>query len=208
MKKFYLICLLAVSLMTSSSQTHAAMVMVEVEDNEFNPSIFTVNVGDTIMWYWHNPAGYHTITSTTIPSGAAAWNEMIDPTHIAYSYVVTVPGSYDYICIYHSSMGMVGHFTAVGTTTGINEETIPSISFINNYISNGNLNVDYALPASTMLNIELYDVIGNKVKTLISNNQASGRHSENFDVAELPKGIYILQLATADARLSRRIYKQ
>lgn len=70
-----------------------------------------INIGDTIRWEWDN--GFHTTTSTTIPAGAASWDEPIDAGNTSFIYVPTVGGTYHYTCLPHSSMGMDGSFTVL-----------------------------------------------------------------------------------------------
>lgn len=206
MKTFYLFLSTAFIMLTSLKSTNAAIIMVEVEDFEFTPAIFTANVGDTITWFWED--GFHTTTSTVIPAGAAPWDSPITSGSPVFFYVVTAPGSYDYKCTPHASMGMVGHFTVNGTATAI-EETVaaPQLSFVN-HIKNGDLIVNYNLPAYSLLHLNLYDMIGNKVQTFVSSARVSGKHSESFNVAELPKGIYLLELITDNSRVSKRILIQ
>lgn len=71
----------------------------------------TIQLGDTIKWEWDN--GSHTTTSTTIPAGAASWDEAINSTSTSFIYVPSVTGTYDYKCIPHQAMGMVGSFTVI-----------------------------------------------------------------------------------------------
>jgi len=81
----------------------------------FNPAhISNVTVGDTILWVWQ--AGSHTTTSSTIPAGAASWDELLNSSHTTYEYKVTEPGSYNYVCTPHAGMGMVGSFTAAAAS--------------------------------------------------------------------------------------------
>ncbi|KAA5534847.1 T9SS type A sorting domain-containing protein [Taibaiella lutea] len=73
----------------------------------------TINLGDTIKFQWQN--GSHTTTSTTIPAGATAWNQNINSSSTTYIYVPAVVGTYNYKCIPHESMGMLGVFNVVCT---------------------------------------------------------------------------------------------
>lgn len=71
----------------------------------YSPAAVNVRVGDTITWTGN--FAVHPLTSTTIPPGAPAWQHA---TGTDFSYVVTVPGTFNYKCTVHS--GMVGSFTA------------------------------------------------------------------------------------------------
>lgn len=77
--------------------------IIEVANNVFIPDSVNACVGDTIKWQL--TAGTHTTTSTTVPSGAATWDEfMSSSTSTTYTYIVTVAGNYDYVCTIHPSM--------------------------------------------------------------------------------------------------------
>lgn len=202
MKKIYILYLTVFALFTQLP-SKGAMVMVETANFQFTPSNFTVNVGDTIMWFWFD--GSHTTTSGNIPSGATAWNASISQNNQMFTYVVSIPGIYNFVCLPHASGGMTGSFNAIGGTVGINESPAPTLSFISNYSSNGNLYVDYELISTGILRIKLFDIIGNSVQTLVSSTQVAGKHSDVFNVTDLHKGIYILEMVTGKNRLSKKI---
>jgi plastocyanin len=86
--------------------------IVHVGSYYFNPSGMNVTVGDTVRWVWDN--GSHTTTSTTIPSGAATWDQPMNASNTFFEYPVTVAGVHNYKCTPHASMGHLGSFTAAG----------------------------------------------------------------------------------------------
>src|SRR5215212_9348812 len=137
MKKIYICLIIA---FTAVWNLQAATYNVAVSNNVFTPDNLNVNVGDTIMWTWVN--GNHTTTSTNVPLGAAAWDNMITQNEPVFMYVVTVAGVYDYWCTYHYMMGMIGHFTAV-ESSGLPENT-----------AGINLQI-YANPVSKELQVDL-----------------------------------------------------
>jgi plastocyanin len=104
MKKLFLLLSLAAFLFTSSQAT---TIDVDVNDMFFDPISFSVQVGDTIKWTL--VAGLHTTTSTSVPAGAATWNYAFTGPGDTYSYVVTVEGVYEYVCLNHP--GMNGSFS-------------------------------------------------------------------------------------------------
>lgn len=56
--------------------------------------------------------------------------------------------------------------------------------------------IEYALPEASVVKLEVFNVIGQKVATLVNNRQNAGHHSVNFDASELSSGIYIYRLST------------
>ena len=80
----------------------------------YNPQLLTINVGDTI--YWMNDQGFHNVNFDINTLSGASFNNpesfVSVPTNNAnlYSYVFTIPGTYDYDCSVgsHAANGMVG----------------------------------------------------------------------------------------------------
>jgi plastocyanin len=117
---------------------------VTVQDFQFSPSSLNVVVGDVIRWVW--VSGFHTTTSSTIPSGADSWDYAIDANNLSYDYMVTAPGTYNYICYFHEAFGMVASFTATGvapvTLSAFNINTQNKKPFLT-WTTQTEVNVDY-----------------------------------------------------------------
>jgi hypothetical protein len=143
----------------------------------------TVNVGDVVRWTWTD--GAHTTTSTTIPAGAATWNSSLGSNNTSFDYTVTVAGTYNYKCTPHEAMGMVGSFTAAGTTgvgvnntSGINIFPNPFTDFIT-ISSIENIN-----------SVEIFDLTGG-LKAKYNLNDSSTEISKRIDLSSLHSGVYI-----------------
>ncbi|CAN5420558.1 hypothetical protein BH11BAC1_BH11BAC1_02120 [soil metagenome] len=202
-KNIYSLFLAAAIFIACSYQSNAAIVTVNVVSSTFSPADFTINSGDTIMWVWGS--GNHTTTSVSIPSGATPWDELINHNATMFIYVPLLTGSYNYECSFHASMGMIGHFTVTGST-GIATNTGPSLlrlSATSPIIEE--MHIQYEIPQITPINIALYDILGNKVKTIFSALQNAGTYSLSADVMNLRSGIYMLRLETGDNVISQRV---
>lgn len=164
---------------TSFATIH--MVWVGDGSNTFNPQTFTASVGDTVDWNW-GASGYN-VESTTIPTGAAAWNTGVhsDPFH--QIYVITVPGTYNYKDATHA--GMTGSFTATPATSAGEVSTKPfnvGPSPASSHVSfTGNIQA---------LNVDVYDLNGRKITTWTATNLSE----KSFSVAEFSMGVYILSV--------------
>ena len=55
--------------------------------------------------------------------------------------------------------------------------------------------IEYALPASGYVTLEIYDVLGREVKTLVNDNESAGYHFVVFDASELPSGVYFYRIS-------------
>src|SRR5688572_29011547 len=201
-KVIQMIAITGCILIAGSNYSRATIHNVEAEDFEFNPTTFIANVGDTVHWFWDE--GFHTTTSFLIPTGAQSWDQPLSSASPTFDYIITVPGSYDYICSPHASMGMTGHFTVLGSTS-IQENAAPSLSIIKNYVNDNQLHFDYSMPSNASIYIELFDVLGHQVYMEKISNQSAGIHSHRIGVAGLPKGIYILSLFAQNSRLTHRL---
>ena len=88
-------------------------VTVRMEDNFFSPANITVEPGTTVTWVQsgNNP---HTTTSYD-----GLWDSgMIEGgSGGTFSFTFEEPGTYDYFCIPHEDLGMVGSVTVSGGTT-------------------------------------------------------------------------------------------
>jgi plastocyanin len=87
-------------------------VTVRMEDNFFEPANITVEPGTTVTWVQsgNNP---HTTTSYD-----GLWDSgMIEGgSGGTFSFTFEEPGTFDYFCIPHESLGMIGSVTVTGGT--------------------------------------------------------------------------------------------
>lgn len=55
--------------------------------------------------------------------------------------------------------------------------------------------LDFSLPATTLVELAVYNVAGQRVATLVDGLQSAGVHSLTFDAAALPSGMYFARMA-------------
>jgi plastocyanin len=189
-------------------KSSAVTVTINVEDFQFDPADITVNVGDEIQWTWDNSAGQHTTTSTTIPTGATSWDHQINSGSPVFSYTVNVPGDYNYVCIFHQSFGMVGHFTVLGTA-GINTAaSIPVLSFNKASFQNDELNVSYNIQHNSKIEMRIYDILGKNAGQIFSSYKGEGNYNEHYPLSGLTKGVYFLRLESDGKSLTKKLVIQ
>ena len=206
MKKIFL--LLTFLLLTGSSAFSITRI-ITVQNFQFTPATTNANVGDTIKWQWLN--GSHTTTcdgsnGTTRPVGAASWSANMNSGSTTFTYKVAVVGNYHFVCIPHSP-DMSGD---ISVTTGLSNisTTVPeSFKLFQNYPNPFNpvTNIKFQIAAPGLVKINVYDIVGNLVSSLVNENMTPGSYSVDFDAAEVPSGVYMYRLETATYSAVKRM---
>jgi hypothetical protein len=94
-----------------------------------------------------------------------------------------------------------------GIGVSIDEEIVipSSISLNQNYPNpfNPSTNIEFSLPKSDVVTLNVYDVLGRKVSTLIDKKIDSGNHIYTFRAENLASGMYIYRLETTEGVFSK-----
>jgi hypothetical protein len=65
--------------------------------------------------------------------------------------------------------------------------------------------VSYEVPASTDVNLTVYDLLGRQVAILVNERKAPGRHESAFDASGLASGVYLCRLAAGGFVQTRKM---
>jgi aminopeptidase N len=87
-------------------------------------------------------------------------------------------------------------------------ETPPrTYALLRNYPNpfNGMTNVVYSLSTAGFVTMELYDLLGRKVETLVHGFQATGPHEIKVNAAKLASGVYLCRLTTPDRAMTIKL---
>lgn len=105
---------------SSSSSAPASALPISIPKGSGLPSgapgyapdniTLVIGVNNTVTWT-NNDTVAHTVTSTSVPSGASAFNSGNMAVGTTFTYTFTVPGTYQYTCAYHP--WMTGTITVV-----------------------------------------------------------------------------------------------
>ena len=78
---------------------------------------------------------------------------------------------------------------------------------ISNYPNpfNPSTTVEYSLPKTGSVLIDVFDVSGRKVKRLFSGKQSAGTHTIRFDASDLVSGVYFVRVRNEELNAVRKI---
>ena len=65
--------------------------------------------------------------------------------------------------------------------------------------------IGYALPHEAKVSLVVYDILGREVEVLVDGFKDAGRHSVQFDAANLPSGTYFYRLVTPEGHFGGKM---
>jgi plastocyanin len=170
----------------------------------YSPSSLSVAVGDTIQWQGN--FGFHPLSSTTIPAGAASWHNAAGT---VFNYVVSLPGTYNYHCDVHFALGMVGSFDA--TASGVDDQRtsgLPGAARLDqNYPNpfNPTTKIQFTIVNRQLTIVKVYDLLGSEVATLVNEVKQPGTYTVVFDGSNLESGVYFYRLQAGSLVETKRL---
>jgi hypothetical protein len=60
--------------------------------------------------------------------------------------------------------------------------------------------INYEFPITNSVDLTIYDMLGQKVETLVSEKQAAGHHQVEWNAENLPSGVYYYMIKSGDFR--------
>lgn len=183
---------------------HSALAVVyevEIEDFSFMPGRLHINPGDGIEWRNRD----NVMHSATSDNGI--WDSGLLALDQTFTFIFNNEGIYPYHCTPHPYMVDT---IVVGTPTGIGDESpsIPSqFELSQNYPNpfNTQTEISYALPNPSHVRIAIYNLLGQKVETLIDQDQAAGEYRVLWDGSGASSGVYFYRLEAGNYAQSRRM---
>lgn len=203
MKNLFLLFVLIVS---ASSLFAQANFDVSASGMAFSPSALTIHRSDTVTWT--NDGGTHNVHE----DNGYFLNGIPSNSNWTFSFVFDTIGTFHYQCDQHGP-GMQGTITVLETGTGIssiNEGVKISLgqNYPNPFVQQ--TTIDYSLSSAGDVKIEIYNMLGQKIKTLRNTLQPAGNYSIIWDATndkglKVPYGNYFYQLLINGEKLTRRM---
>jgi Secretion system C-terminal sorting domain len=112
-------------------------------------------------------------------------------------------GEYYYRLKQIDNDGTFEYSEVVTVILGIPQEYYLSQNYPNPF--NPSTRINFTLPEMQLVNLKVYNVIGELVKEIVNEIKDAGSYSVTFDASNLPSGIYIYRLETASFSSSKKM---
>jgi hypothetical protein len=95
----------------------------------------------------------------------------------------------------------------VATSAPVEGELPQNLSLSQNYPNPFNpvTQIEYELPERAEVRLEVFNIQGQRVATLVDAAQAAGTHSVRFNAGNLSSGVYLYRLQSGNSLLSRKM---
>lgn len=70
---------------------------------------------------------------------------------------------------------------------------------------NPSTTIAYGIPKTGKVTLEVFDLLGRKVATLLNQNKTAGRHTINFDARSFSSGMYIYRLQAGNSVITKKL---
>jgi N-acetylneuraminic acid mutarotase len=93
------------------------------------------------------------------------------------------------------------------TSVNNNDITPNSYALHQNYPNpfNPTTKIKYDIPITSVVKLELYDLLGNKIRNIVEGEYSAGSYETLFDASELPSGIYFYKLSGNNVNIIKKM---
>ena len=161
----------------------------------------TVEVGDTVVWNWY-ANGVHSVVSED--GATESFDSGLHGNGYSFSFTFNQVGTNPYICGPHPN-NMYGTITVVPDGSLDTEQFLmdENVKVFPNPAMD-NLNIEFIQNGLRNSNITIYNILGQKVKSVNSNFESL----TNIDISDLNSGIYVLKIKNSTSELTKRFIKK
>ncbi|MCW3071859.1 MAG: repeat-containing protein [Bacteroidetes bacterium] len=184
----------------------ASFTVIQDSSNLYNYFVYnnTTSSSPTMTYFWDFGDG----TTSTLQYPSHTY-----PDTVSYYLCLTVADSTpmimctstycDTIAAGRSSSGIT--VTVVNTATGISEAAIAST--LENYPNpfSGSTTIHYSIAKDAIVELNVFDLLGNKIATIESGRRSSGNYSEVWNADNVAGGMYLLQMKVNNQVSTKKI---
>jgi len=158
---------------------------------------YVVNSSTTASQCYKSTNNGSTWTTLTVPSGIVSITnfELVYTGGTVYAYAAAADGSV--LKLVDVITGVENGSTNVASSYRL-EQNYPNPF-------NPETTIDYYLPKASFVSLKVYDILGNNVATLVSENKVEGNHSTAFDASRLSSGVYTYVINAGGFTQSKRM---
>jgi len=191
-----------------SVSSHAELHTVNVNSGSFSPNNIEIDQGDQIKWQ------YVSGTSHTTTSNTGLWNATISSTSPSFTRTFNTIGTFLYHCTPHGFTGQI----VVMAPSGILDDPssggdLPNLIALRQNSPNpfnAATQIEYSLDKDGIVQLAVYNILGQEVAILINGFQPGGLHTVTWDGRndhgnETPSGIYFARLTTVGIMMTRKM---
>jgi len=206
MRKMIIILLVT---LTTANTSFSTTFTITNSGFSFSPSNITINVGDQINFVLESVHTAREVSQATWNANGTTSNGGFDLPNGGGTVTFNQAGTYYYVCVPHASFGMKGIIT-VNTATDVKTtgETIPNnFILMQNYPNpfNPTTTISFSLPTKSFVSLKVYDVLGNEVAVLLSDELPAGKFERQWNAAELPSGVYFYSLKAGSFTSTKKL---
>lgn len=196
----------------AASPGMAALHVVDVKSNSFDPSNLQIEQNDQVRWEYFSGTT-HTTTAGTPGNPSGLWNATISSSQQTFTRTFSQLGNFPYYCSPHAFTGVIVVEAPSGVLDDPADAEIPQLLALAQNSPNpfnAATQIRYSLDKYTPTELAIYNILGQRVRTLVTGGQPPGIHEVTWDGRddsgrEAPSGIYFTRLITSGAMLSRKM---
>jgi hypothetical protein len=133
-------------------------------------------------------------------NGGKLWTDISTGTQVDSSGIISLAVCYGYLFAGTSANGVWRYPLSQNNTFVKNDLSPLPSKFVlkQNYPNpfNPATIISYQIPSNSLVKLEVYDMLGRKIETLVNENQHAGAYSATFNAVNLPSGTYFYRIIT------------
>ncbi len=197
--------------LAEASFVQAAEFTVNVNASSFSPSSRTVTQGDQITWVW--TGGSHTTTHVPAQGESVLWNQNINTSNREYTRTFNTVGTFNYKCTPHGFTGVISVTQSSGILDEPGADAVPTSANLSQNSPNpfnAATQIEYSLDRDGIVQLTVFNLLGQRVATLENSFQPAGNHITIWDGRDdngrdIPSGIYFARMTTTDVAMTRKM---